>query len=1214
MNTAFSERAGDLPSAIASALEFISTRSFSFGTLRSSLIAAAGGMLVATALTVVPVNRASAQAAPAAQAQQQVLEEITVTGSRILRRDYSANAPITTIDQGAFQATSTIGVETVLNQLPQFVPAITQFSTTDVQQTANNTIGGSFVSLRGLGPNRNLVLIDGKRAQPANPQMFVDTNMIPAAAIQRVELITGGASAVYGADAIGGVVNFILKNNFEGASIETRIGDTAAGGNQEVLISGLIGVNAAEKRGNVMIGMEHATRSKVLAQQRDWRVADMRNPATPATAFFWGTDPWVTSTVPGFGPGSAFGNLDAFGAGNFPNQDAVNTLFRTGGPSSYVNCSGGNVPSPPIFPGGPTFGYPAGTCTQVGGVNQGVPNNARLLVDRASGTVYAGLMDNAGAAGAYRDPAIGDSVGSVQSIDPFGKFAGLPYRVVQPNGAIKENVFYNWSSYPLDRDSAFAKGHFDINDNIKINGTLMLTRTNSATSLGLTADNITFWGVPIPFSNNVYRGDPLRGIPDSCIRDFAQNCIGTNAAYLPGGRFGLTGCTGNTGCTDRQVWPVPPQVAALFDTRSQNQAPLWLSAPPDYIRNLVGARAGQVQNTTSQLSLGVQGDTENGKHHWDVTMSQGYTDNLTVQSGSTRLSQYRAIMASPNFGHGFIGDPNAYVAGFAESIATCTSGFPALTLFTPTKDCITAISPDLKNQENLKQTVFEANLTGDLAQMKSGALGYALGIDHRENSYSYKPDNLSQNQNFIDPIAGLFPNENSTGKYDVSELYGELLIPIIAKGPKGVDHFNLELGARTSDWSIPGVKELTSYKALVDWGFTPKYRFRGGINRAHRAPNLGELFSARTQIFGGPPSAFGDQCSRRNSTGPFSANSTISGAAQAAQTLAICTALMGTLGTSTYYGTTAPTVSGAPGPNEMTNGMTGIQNQLGNQNLSEEDSDTLTIGVVMDVAKDWQLAVDYYNIEIKKMIALEGPDSAYERCLSTAFNPTGSPTAPGCLNIFRDPTNGNAANIDLLFSNNGRALVEGVDLQLNWNRMMKSGRMNLNSVMNVNFKSETQDRPGLATRDWAGTTGCGLQIQCQGYDYRIFTTVSYFRGPWGLSLRHQYWPSIQPAACGSNSLLPTAVACSTALRQGGGVQTSYQLFALSGSYQFKDRYTIRVGIENLLDKVPPLVGANPDAAPFPTAATHAGIGLGTAVGATYDPLGRREFVSFSMDF
>jgi iron complex outermembrane recepter protein len=1054
------------------------------------------------------------------------------------------------------------------------------------------------------------VLIDGKRAQPANPQMFVDTNMIPAAAIQRVELITGGASAVYGADAVGGVVNFILKNNFEGASVETRIGDTEAGGNQEVLISGLIGVNAAQKRGNVMIGMEHATRSKVLAQQRDWRVADMRNPSAPATAFFWGTDPWISSTIPGLGLGSPIVNLDAFNAGNFPAQSAVNAFF-----SGATACAQG-----PAFPGAPfTSDFAAGVCPRnANGTNLGVPNNARFLVDRATGTVYSGLMDAAGAAGSYRDPAIAAGVGAVQSPDPFGKFSGLPFRVRQPDGTIKENVFYNWSSYPLDRDSAFAKGHFDINDNIRVNGTAMFTRTNSETSLGLTADNITFWGVPIPYSNNIYTGSVLRGIPDSCVRDLAGACAGTNAAYLPGGRFGVNCLAdGVNGCTEREAWPVPPQIAALYNTRSSPEAPLWLSAPPDYIRNLVGARAGQVTNTTSQLSLGVSGDTENGKHHWDVTMSQGYTDNLTIQSGSTRLAQYRAIMASPNFGRGFIGDPNPYVTGFAESIATCTSGFPALTLFTPTRDCITAISPDLKNKEDLKQTVFEANLTGDLAQMKAGALGYALGIDHRENSYSYEPDNLSQNQNFVDPIAGLFPNENSTGKYNVNELYGELLVPIIAKGPKGVEHFNLELGARTSDWSIPGVKALTSYKALVDWGFTQKYRFRGGVNRAHRAPNLGELFSARTQIFGGPASAFGDQCSQRNSSGPFSANTLTPGvtAAQAQQTLNICAALMGTLGATTYYGTTTP-VAGtiANGTQQPLVGGTGITNQLGNKNLSEEDSDTLTIGVVMDIAKDWQLAIDYYNIEIKKMIAIEGPDSVYERCLSKSFNPTGSLTTPACAEIFRDPTNGNGANIDLLFSNNGRALVEGIDLQLNWNKMMKMGRFNMNSVMNFNFKSETQDRTNLPTRDWAGTTGCALQIQCQGYDYRIFTTASYFRGPWGLSLRHQYWPSILPAACGTSSAGSTVTACNTALATGGGVRTSYQLIALSGSYQFGERYTVRVGIENLLDKEPPLTGANPTALPFATPATHAGLGLGTAVGATYDPLGRRSFVSFTMDF
>jgi outer membrane receptor protein involved in Fe transport len=1136
--------------------------------LKPAILAASSGAMLA--LAVVPVGAQENQG-------NNGLEEITVTGSRILRRDFEANAPITTIDESAFEATQTIGVETVLNQLPQFVPAITQFSTTDVQQTANNSIGGSFVSLRGLGPNRNLVLIDGKRAQPFNSQMFVDTNMIPAAAIQRVELITGGASAVYGADAVGGVVNFILKDNFEGASIETRVGDTEHGGNQEVLISGLLGVNGAGDRGNVMLGVEHATRSKVLQWERDYRVRDMANPSTPPTAFFWGSDPWFSSTVaPQF-----FGNvsLDALNVGNLPDQAFVNNMF-----SQATPCAS----SPPGFFG---YQYVAGNCPANAMGNLGVPNNVRFLLNRQTGTVYTGLMEAAGRAGSYKyDGPLNQ--------DPFGNFQGLPFRVYQPDGNIKENNFWQWSSYPLDRDSLFAKGHFDVSDNVSITGQALYTRTKTETSLGLTADNITFWGFPVPFGNNIYTGDPARGIPSS-VDPFTGL---TNAAYQAGGRFGLNcDADGVPGCTEREAWPLPPQVVALMNSRLYNENDVWLSAPPDYIRQMIGPRSGDITTSTSQYSLGAEGDLASGNHHWDITLSTGFTDNTTIQKGSTRLNSYRAILNSPNFGHGFIGDPNPYIVGFAESIATCQTGLPVITMFQVSEDCITAISPDLKNESHIEQSVLEMNIAGDLLEMKPGPLSYALGADYREDKYTFQPDNLSQNQNFIDPIAGLFPNQNSGGDYDVTEIYGELLIPVVSNGPTMVEHFNFEIGGRLSDWSMPAIDTLDSYKALVDWGFTEKYRLRGGINRAHRAPNLSELFTERTQLFGGPPSIFGDQCSRGNLLGPFSANPAIAGPTQAAQTEAICRALMGTLGATSYYAAPQPTA-----------GLTGIQNQFGNPNLLEEDADTLTIGVVMNIAEKWQLSLDYYTIEIKNMIALESPDSVYGRCLSLAQNPTGSPSAPACGLIFRNPTDGNAANIDLPYTNQGRAQVSGVDLQLNWSTDIGGGGFNINSVMNYNFESETQDRPDLPTFDWAGTTGCALQIQCQGYEYRIFTTFNYFKGPWSLSLRHQYWPSVDPAACGTPQTTPTS--CANALFTGGGVQEDYMLFALSGSYRFGEKYTLRLGLENLFDEEPPIVGTNPLATPFPNPGTAAGIGLGTAIGSTYDPLGRRGFVSLTMDF
>ncbi|HUF73941.1 MAG TPA: TonB-dependent receptor plug domain-containing protein, partial [Gammaproteobacteria bacterium] len=154
-------------------------------TKPSTILSASGGALLGAVLVVAPY-RAIAQEAE----EGLTTETVIVTGSRIPRRDFTANSPITTIDEAVFEETTSIGVETILNQLPQFVPAVTQFTTFDVENTATNTVGASTVSLRGLGPNRNLVLINGRRAMPINPTMVVDTNSIPASAIERVEVIS----------------------------------------------------------------------------------------------------------------------------------------------------------------------------------------------------------------------------------------------------------------------------------------------------------------------------------------------------------------------------------------------------------------------------------------------------------------------------------------------------------------------------------------------------------------------------------------------------------------------------------------------------------------------------------------------------------------------------------------------------------------------------------------------------------------------------------------------------------------------------------------------------------------------------------------------------------------------------------------------------------------------------------------------------------------
>src|SRR5690606_21946873 len=126
------------------------------------------------------------------------------------------------------------------------------------------------VSLRGLGPNRNLVLLDGRRAMPINATGAVNVNNIPAAAIARVETITGGASSVYGADAIAGVVNFVLKRDFEGFHLDAQYGGTEEGGGEERRISALIGANGAGGAGNVMLGLEMSRREPLLKQDREF--------------------------------------------------------------------------------------------------------------------------------------------------------------------------------------------------------------------------------------------------------------------------------------------------------------------------------------------------------------------------------------------------------------------------------------------------------------------------------------------------------------------------------------------------------------------------------------------------------------------------------------------------------------------------------------------------------------------------------------------------------------------------------------------------------------------------------------------------------------------------------------------------------------------------------------------------------------------------------
>lgn len=252
--------------------------------------------------TLIGAGAASAALYGTTSAAQEQLQEIVVTGSRIIRQDFVANSPVSTLTAEQITANSDITVDTFLNSLPQVNPAGTT--------TSNNPGNGgqSNVNLRGLGANRNLVLLDGRRLQPSASDLTVDLNTIPQAMIESIEVVTGGASAVYGADAVAGVVNLKLKKNFEGADLRYSFSNsTEYWDAEEYNLSAVIGGNFADDRGNAIIGLDYSKREGQIKSQRPFSAQ-------------------ATSTTT-FNPnGVLFTN-----SGNAISQAAIDTLFGSAG-------------------------------------------------------------------------------------------------------------------------------------------------------------------------------------------------------------------------------------------------------------------------------------------------------------------------------------------------------------------------------------------------------------------------------------------------------------------------------------------------------------------------------------------------------------------------------------------------------------------------------------------------------------------------------------------------------------------------------------------------------------------------------------------------------------------------------------------------------------------------------------------------------------------
>jgi iron complex outermembrane receptor protein len=220
---------------------------------------------IATALTTGQYARA--QDAPDEPTE---VGEIIVTGSRIAREATDASTPLAIISSEEIKLSGSPTIDKVLSDQPQFVQATNGGATANTVP-AGSAAGAAYVNLRGFGPTRSLTLVNGRRFAIFGPEQITDLNTIPTALIERTEVVTGGSSAVYGSDAITGVVNFIMKDDFEGVQVGGQYGFDSSTSTPTLNADLTIGGNFSEGRGNAVVSLNYYKRDGFTRDERgEW--------------------------------------------------------------------------------------------------------------------------------------------------------------------------------------------------------------------------------------------------------------------------------------------------------------------------------------------------------------------------------------------------------------------------------------------------------------------------------------------------------------------------------------------------------------------------------------------------------------------------------------------------------------------------------------------------------------------------------------------------------------------------------------------------------------------------------------------------------------------------------------------------------------------------------------------------------------------------------
>ena len=1004
---------------------------------------------------------------------QSEISEVVVTGSRIPQPNLTSASPVTVV--GA-QDVITRGVtrsEDLVNQLPQVFAA-------QGSSYANGATGTATVDLRGLGASRTLVLIDGRRLQPGTPAAGAvntapDLNFIPASLIERVEVVTGGASAVYGADAVAGVVNFIMQKNFEGVRLDAQYS-----------------------------GFQHTNNNDRIQDLVRRRAATALDPGafTLPEKDVWDGGTTDLNLVVGVNSPDGKGNVTAYVG--YRNVQSVTqnlrdysscTLANSATDPSGFSCSGSGTTAPAQFIRGGGAVGPALTLDPSAPGGRGLRN-------------YSAARDafNFAPYNYYQRP---------DTRYVLGAFANYQFS--------EKAELYTQLMFMDDRTAAqiAPSGIFGQNMNINCENNPFLTAAMVASFCDPTVDQI-------PNDEN---------FPET---------LGVN--------------------TDAD--PITPGRQASVAVLRRNVEG--------------GGRVSDIRHTDYRGVIGMRGTLDNGfqydvfGQHGVVVYSNIYFNDFSLVRSARALD----VVIDPATGQPACRSATS-LAG--TNVDPACRPYDIFSSAGPSQASINYLqTPGFSNGE-YAQTVVSASLTGDLGQYNvktpwaAEGIGFAVGTEYRRERLDLNTDIAYQTGDLAGQGGATLPSE---GAYDVYELFGEARIPLVSDQPFFQD-LSAEVGYRWSDYSL-GFSTNT-YKIAGDWALNDSFRFRGGYNRAVRAPNVVELFSTLNVVLNGSidPCAGANPLDNEDWATPENCARTGVTAAQ--------------------YGNIAANSA------EQYNGQTG-----GNPNLEPETADTYSVGFVLTPTflPGFSASVDWYNIKLKDRIGQIGQDVTLERCAVT-----GDPFFCGLIN--RAPGTGslwlsqNGYIVDTTF-NTGGLEVEGIDVEANYR--FDFGDFGLTSGLDqyggitLNFQGSWLDKylvttlPGDEPYNCAGyyggiCTGSAVPASAPMPEWRHKLRATW-RAPWDFEIATtwRYVSSVTSDAY-LGGLTPGP--------ERDAKLTDKNYFDLAATWSVRDNVTFRFGVNNVFDNEPPLVSQSN----CPTGPCN-----GNTYPQTFDALGRYLFVGVRADF